>query len=108
MADIHIQRHHGMSLVQARRAAQLWAEKAEKKFDLRCSYEEGDTADTLTFERSGVSGSLQVNGELFELQAKLGFMLSAVKGRIEGEIVKTLDALIAAQPAGSNPASGQA
>lgn len=110
MADIHIARAHGMSLAQARRSAQLWAEKARQKFDLQCSYEEGkaDTeADLLTFTRSGVSGTLTVTGELFELQAKLGFMLGAFKDRIEAEIVKSLDALIDTHPAARRPAQGQ-
>jgi putative polyhydroxyalkanoate system protein len=97
MADIHIERAHGMSLAQARRNAQTWADKASQKFDLQCSYEAGQAADLLTFKRSGVSGTLTVTGELFELQAKLGFMLGAFKERIEAEIVKSLDSLIAAE-----------
>lgn len=111
MADIHIARAHGMSLAQARRSAQLWAERARQKFDLQCSYEEGKAgqeADLLTFTRSGVSGTLTVTGELFELQAKLGFMLGAFKDRIEGEIVRSLDALIATHPSAHRSAQGQA
>ena len=108
MADIHIARQHGMSLAQARRAAHQWAEKAEKKFDLRCTWQEGDTGDSLRFTRSGVSGTLTIDSELFELQAKLGFMLGAFKDRIEGEIAKTLDALIAAQSSGPQPSSQSA
>ena len=30
MADIHIERQHGMSLLEARKAAFKWAEQAEK------------------------------------------------------------------------------
>ncbi|MCY7371992.1 MAG: polyhydroxyalkanoic acid system family protein [Polaromonas sp.] len=108
MADIHIERPHGMGLVQARQAAQAWAEKAEKKYDLRCTYQQGETADALSFTRSGVSGTLRVTGERFDLQAKLGFLLSAFKERIEGEIGKTLDALIATQAPGPDPASESA
>ena len=108
MAVIHIERVHGMGLAQARRSARLWAEKAGQKFDLECDYEEGETSDSMTFKRSGVSGTLTVTGELFELQAKLGFMLGAFKDRIEGEIVKSLDALIAPHPTASHPASGAA
>lgn len=113
MADIHIERAHGMSLAQARRSAQLWAEKARQKFDLQCSYEEGKAsmegveADLLTFTRSGVSGTLTVTGELFELQARLGFMLGAFKDRIEAEIVKSLEALIATHPSARRPTQGQ-
>ena len=95
MADIHIERQHGMSLVQARKTAFRWAEQAEEKFDMQCTYEEGVTQDEVSFKRSGVTGTLTVSKDTFELHAKLGFLLGAFKDKIEGEIVKNLDALIA-------------
>ena len=97
MADIHIERRHGMSLVQARKAAFKWAEQAEEQFDMECTYEEGLTCDEVSFSRSGVSGTLTVTLEVFELQAKLGFLLGVFKERIESEIIGNLDALIAQQ-----------
>ena len=99
MADIHIERQHGMTLLEARKAAFKWAEQAEEKFDMECTYEEGKLSDEVSFSRSGVSGTLTVNKDRFELQAKLGFLLGAFKDKIEGEIVKNLDALIAIKPA---------
>ena len=95
MADIHIKRDHGMSLAQARKTAFRWAEQAQEKFDMQCTYEEGVTADEVSFKRSGVTGTLTVTVVTFTLQAKLGFFLGAFKDKIEGEIVKNLDALIA-------------
>ncbi|MCY1168076.1 putative polyhydroxyalkanoic acid system protein [compost metagenome] len=95
MADIQIERQHGMSMAQARKAAFKWAEQAEKKFDMECTYEEGTTSDEASFTRSGVSGTLTVTKDSFELQAKLGFLLGAFKDKIEDEIVKNLDTLIA-------------
>jgi putative polyhydroxyalkanoate system protein len=95
MADIHIERQHGMSLAQARKTAFKWAEQAEEKFDMECTYQEGSTLDEVSFKRSGVTGTLTVTKDAFELQAKLGFLLGAFKDKIEGEIVKNLDALIA-------------
>ena len=67
---------------------------------MECVYEEGETSDTVSFTRSGVNGTLLVTKEHFELDAKLGFLLGAFKDRIEGEIVKNLDTLLAAKPAG--------
>ena len=99
MADIQIERKHGMSMAQARAAASKWAEQAEEKFDMTCTYEEGSTTDEVSFSRSGVSGTLTVTNDVFQLQAKLGFLLGAFKDKIEGEIVKNLDALIAKKPA---------
>ena len=99
MADLHILREHALGLPQARKIAFQWAEQAEAKFDMECTYEEGTTEDTVSFKRSGVNGTLQVTKDRFELDAKLGFLLGAFKDRIEGEIVKNLDELLAAKPA---------
>lgn len=95
MADINITRQHGMTLAEARKAAFKWTAQAEEKFDIVCTYEEGKTADDMSFTRSGVSGNLHVNKDSFKLTVKLGFLLGAFKDKIEGEIVKNLDALIA-------------
>ena len=95
MADINITRQHGMSLPDARKAAFEWAEQAEAKFDMECTYEEGQISDECSFTRIGVSGTLKVDKDSFELNAKLGFLLGAFKEKIEGEIVKNIDALIA-------------
>ena len=94
MADIHIEREHGMGLAGARKAAFQWAEQAEEKFDMACTYEEGTTCDEVRFTRSGVTGTLKVSNDRFELDAQLGFLLGAFKDRIESEIVSNLDELI--------------
>ena len=99
MADIHIQREHTLGLLEARKIAFKWAEQVEEKFDMECIYEEGKTEDLVSFTRSGVSGTLAVTKDSFELNAKLGFLLGAFKDKIEGEIVKNLDTLIAKKPA---------
>ena len=96
MADIHIHRDHHFSLAKARKIAFEWAEQAENDFGMECTYEEGDTEDLVTFTRSGVKGTLKVCGRSFELDAQLGFLLGAFKDKIEGEIVKNLDQLLAA------------
>ena len=95
MADIHIERDHTMGLASARKLAWKWAEQAENDFDMSCTYEEGKECDEVQFTRSGVSGTLKVTADRFELDARLGFLLGAFKDRIEDEIVKNLDALLA-------------
>lgn len=95
MADIHIRRDHHLGLSGARTVAWKWAEQAEADFDMSCTYEEGEDADEVQFTRSGVNGTLRVSADHFELNAKLGFLLGAFKDRIEGEIVKNLDQLLA-------------
>jgi putative polyhydroxyalkanoate system protein len=98
MADIHIQREHSLGLLEARKIAFKWAEQVEEKFDMECTYEEGKTEDLVSFTRSGVSGTLAVTKDSFDLNARLGFLLGAFKDTIEAEIVKNLDALLAKKP----------
>lgn len=101
MAKLEIERIHGMSRAQARQAAVRWAEQAGEKFDMACTYTEGtdEVADEVAFKRSGVHGTLAVTDQAFTLEAQMGFLLSAFKDKIEAEIIKNLDALIATKPA---------
>lgn len=107
MADIHIERDHQLGMGGARKLAWRWAEQAENDFDMSCTYEEGEDCDEVQFSRSGVSGTLKVSAEKFELDARLGFLLGAFKDRIESEIVKNLDQLLAAKkPAAKKKKAG--
>ena len=49
-----------------------------------------------------MSGTLTVSPEKFEIDARLGFLLGAFKDRIESEILKNLDTLLAQQPVHSS------
>ncbi len=95
MTNLHIRRDHTLGLKAARKIAFAWAEQVEQEFGMECTYEEGVEADIVLFVRSGVTGSLRVFPDYFQLDAKLGFLLGAFKGRIEAEIVKNLDTLLA-------------
>ena len=101
MADIHIHRHHKLGLKGARKVAWQWAEQVEEEFDMACAYAEGEDEDEVEFSRSGVKGRLRVCGDHFELHAQLGFLLGAFKDRIESEIVKNLDDLLAVKKTAS-------
>lgn len=99
MADLHILRHHALGLHEARKIAFKWAEHVEEEFGMACTYEEGKTRDEVCFTRAGVHGTLHVTKDRFELNATLGFLVGAFKGRIESEIVKNLDDLLTPKPA---------
>lgn len=99
MADLHIVREHALGLAAARKIAFTWAEQVEEEFGMDCTYAEGKTEDEVGFKRSGVNGTLQVTADRFELNAKLGFLLGAFKDKIEAEIVKNLDQLLAPKAA---------
>ena len=108
MANVHIVRKHALGLAGARKIAFQWAEQVEKDFGMACTYGEGSTQDDVAFTRSGVSGSLLVTQDKFELDAQLGFLLGVFKDRIEGEIVKNLDALLAREAAAKKPVAKNA
>ena len=95
MPDIRIAREHALGLPAARKLAFRWAEEAEKRLGLECAYEEGRTSDLVTFTRPGINGELKVTKDRFELDARLGLLLGAFKEKIESEIVKNLDELLA-------------
>ena len=99
MSHIHIHREHHLGHAAARKVAYAWAEQVEDEFGMECTYEEGASVDEVTFKRSGVNGTLKVMPHAFELDAKLGFLLGAFRDRIESEIVKNLDTLLAKKPA---------
>jgi putative polyhydroxyalkanoate system protein len=93
--EIHISRDHALGLAQARRLACRWAEVAQQKLGMECSYAQGRAQDVLSFTRAGAKGELKVTGDCFELQARLGLLLGAFRERIEREIVTNLDLLLA-------------
>ncbi len=107
MADIHIEREHRMDFTDARKTAALWVQQAEEKFDMRCTYVDGLESDQVSFTRSGVSGMLTVSQDKFAIDAQLGFLLGAFKDRIESEIQKNLDKLLAQRPEPANLSSGE-
>lgn len=96
MPDIRIHRAHKLGLAKARKVAWQWAEQVEQQFEMQCTVIEGDDEDTVEFSRTGVSGTLTVAGDRFDLHARLGLLLGAFSGRIESEIEKNLDALLGA------------
>ncbi|MGV3573237.1 MAG: polyhydroxyalkanoic acid system family protein [Ramlibacter sp.] len=97
MAEIRITREHGLGLEQARALALRWAEVAEQKLEMECTYEQGAAADLVSFQRPGASGELCVEPGQFRLRAKLGLLLGVFRSRIEAEIVRNLDNLLAEQ-----------
>jgi putative polyhydroxyalkanoate system protein len=97
VAEIRITREHGLGLAQARQLALRWAEVAERKLAMECTYEQGLAGDVVSFKRSGASGKLTVDPHEFQLHAKLGLLLGVFRGRIETEIVRNLDTLLAEQ-----------
>jgi len=71
---------------KARKAVEDIAKKLAAKFDMDYGWD----GDNLHFNRSGVDGHIHLAPEQIRVTAKLGFLLSALKGTVEQEIRKVL------------------
>ena len=87
MSDIQIRRKHTLSAKAARTAAEKIASQLEEEFDL--AYEWDD--NVLVFKRSGVSGELVVEKKEVRIRVRLGFLLLAIRPRVEAEIHRYFD-----------------
>ena len=90
MAEISIKRAHHSTTADAKKMAEKIAAKLEKDYELKSSWQR----DVLTFTRSGVNGTLAVTVKELHIDVKLGFLMAAFKGPIQGAIEKNLDTLI--------------
>ena len=91
MATINIVQEHHLGHKKAREAAEKVAEKLSEEFDLACEWDE----DVLHFERSGVSGKLELHKHKAELHIKLGFMFSMFASTIEEKVAEKMKKVFA-------------
>ena len=89
MPAISIKRRHKLDHKKAKAAAEKIARDLNKRFGLTYEWE----GDHIAFERPGLLGSLQVGKTDVRLDVELSFVLFALKGPIEQQINKELDAL---------------
>jgi len=99
MTMIRTERAHTLGLARARAVARRWADEAQRRFEMRCTVEEGPHGDTIEFTRPGVQGRLEASADRFALEAELGWTLGFLSARIESEIEAQLDELLAAEAA---------
>ncbi len=99
MSDISLKRAHNTTIAEAKKVADKVAAKLAKDYDLKSSW----AGDVLNFSRSGVNGSLAVGAKDFKIDIKLGFLMAAFKGPIQGAIEQNLDKMIT-PAAGAKPA----
>ena len=63
------------------------AVRMREKFDIQSHWQ----AETLAFERPGISGNISIGSDEIHVSARLGVLLSPLKGMIEQEIRRKLD-----------------
>ena len=86
MPSIDITHDHNKTPAQARKAVEQVAKKLAERFEVDCGWD----GDTLSFNRAGVDGKIELLPQALRVTADLGFMLSMMKGPIEAEIRRVL------------------
>jgi putative polyhydroxyalkanoate system protein len=87
MANINIKRNHSMPHKEVVATVQKLADELSEKLDATCEWED----DSLSFKRSGASGSVHVGKKDVEVNIKLGMLLTPLKGKIEQTVTDYLD-----------------
>lgn len=93
MAHIDITRAHKLTPKKARTAAEKAGKQLSQEFGLKYQWDD----EVLRFERSGVSGHMQLANDSVRIVVRLGLLLLPFKGRIEQEIKRNLDELFSAK-----------
>ena len=86
MGDIDIRHPHSLPMPRAREAIEQAAKRLSEKFGIDSAWD-GDSVD---YRRPGLDGRIDLAPEELHVTAKLGFLLSAMKGPIESEIRRVL------------------
>lgn len=87
MASIDIRHPHALPPARARQAVQDVADKLVNRFGAAYHWD----GDILHFSRSGIDGHIALQPGEVHVSAQLGFLLGAMKGSIESEILRVLD-----------------
>lgn len=87
MSHIVIHRDHALTHDQAREVAETLAAQLADRYEISHHWQE----DSLHFERSGVSGQIDLEPGQLRINVRLGFLLVPLKHRLEQEIHRQLD-----------------
>ena len=87
MSQIDIRRKHSRPLKEARASVERVARHIAEKFDVEYAW----SGNRLDFSRSGVDGHIAVSAKEVHVTASLGFLLMAIRGPIEREILRYLE-----------------
>ena len=87
MAELTFERPHALGLDAARAVAQRLADEMQTDYGVGSHWHGND----LVFSRSGLSGVLRINPDSLRLEAKLGFLFSTYKTRIEASMAANFE-----------------
>ena len=87
MSKIHLRREHDLTPNAARRKVERVAEVLAKKFDAACTW----YVDVLSDDHPSVNGKVMLGKNDVVVEARLGFLVSMFRDRIDAELVRILD-----------------
>lgn len=87
MASIDIERAHSMEMSDARAVIDDFAESLRERYGVKNQWQ----GDVLQFAGSGVSGAITVSANAVHVTARLGLLLSPLRGKIEQDIRTKLE-----------------
>ena len=87
MSQILLRREHDLTPEAARKKVERVADVLAKRFDANCEWH----GDVLKIKHPTVSGTVTLGKNDVVVAAKLGFMLSMFRGRIDEELERVLD-----------------
>lgn len=87
MPSIELHRPHQLGLEEARTVVERVATRMQEKFGVQTRWD----GDTLRFARQGVDGGIRVEPGQVHVSARLGMLLTPLKGMIEDEVRRKLD-----------------
>ena len=88
MSRIHLRRSHDLTAQAARKKVERMAAALSKRFDAECTWK----GDVLSIEHPSVKGKVIVGKDDIVVEATLGFLLAMFRDRVDGELVRILDA----------------
>ncbi len=87
MSKIRLRREHVLTPKAARRKVERVAEVLAKRFDAECTWQ----GDVLSVDHPSVNGKVTVGKNDVVVEARLGFLASMFRDRIDEELVSILD-----------------
>lgn len=91
MSRIDVRRSHSMDHEHALRVADDLAREMKSHYDFEWHWE----GEKLRLKRSGVKGEVEILPEEIGVHLELGMMLRPFRHRIESEVVRQLDDILA-------------
>jgi putative polyhydroxyalkanoate system protein len=82
MPNIHFQTAHHLSKENAKTKLQTVADQLKNRLGATCTWQ----GDTLTFDRPGAKGSIDVSDKDVTVDVDLGMMLTPFKGEVEKQL----------------------